>query len=661
MSDVEIELERLLADFFGNGNKAWPGMHADYKWSSRVIPFVNNARNRQHGPLVLPRLSADEKHFAFYVIIPNPRETVLVTDLVRSFAGPTLIEDFDRAIVPMEPDLRDPIERGIAASVPQASIIKLPAAQELRTELTNSMLSMLSILAHVPDRKVEQIKPIGRLIAEFEAALASGGTQASLQTLQQIEQYGGITATNIAALKIRRLDKLGASRTLLEFEGLLDVLLQHVPGAVYESALNALWTEFVEEPISRDDLAGAISDLTRSPVAVRRFLTVDFSRFGVTALSVIALLASHFKEPQALVSVASILLDPPFKTDIPEAIAPLLDIVWPEAQGPAPTVTAETEVIPSVPVGSWIELIDRLNTFDRSLVSIDNFPSWASWPSPAADDTKLADAFDRLGDEEADTVWSMVGAFLDSIGYSEVAPLSARALIRNAIMFDRFSPGDLTTITALLEIALRSGMRQTHYDELLHELQSSYQQWSSPSNASFVLDLVDRLATAACPDEDARRNFISTVFGPLLRHLPRLHSVDRSFAATLTGEVGLDLDWTLATVDSEGRGQDSVSPTTRKVLLYSLDEGVLTRCEDQLERNFPSLRVTTSHDHVGGAQLKEKVRNADIVVIATRCAKHAATGFIGKYAEPGVIFYAQGSGSASLLRATYEALDAFAT
>ncbi|MGV9862632.1 protein DpdD [Rhodococcus koreensis] len=659
MSDVELDIERLLTNFFGEGNAAWPGMDPSYRWLSRVVPFVDNARRRQHGPLVLPRMSYNRNLFVLYVIVPDPRETVFVTELIRSFAGPTLIEDFDRAIVPVQPDQRDVVERGIAAAAPRASLLKLQAASsnELRKELTDSMFSMLNMIAQRPRRELRQRKPIGRLLAEFDAALASGATDASLEILQQIDKLGGITATNLAALKIRRLDKLGHSRALLDYDGLVDVLLQHVSGTVYESVLNALWTEFVEDPVSRGDVDNALATLSASPLALRRFVDIDYSGFGSYALSVIALLAIHFEVERALTDVSSILLDPSSTAIVPPAIHSLLRVegIDDEGRTSAPSPAAEQGPAPAATVGSWTELFHRLDTFDPAHLPLEEF---TSWPSPAADDAALADSFDRLGDKHADIAWSLVGPFLESIGYSEAAPLSARALIRNAIAFDRFSPGDLATIAALLDIALRSGMKQVDYVDLLLELQSSYEQWSSPGNAPLVLDLIDRLAMSACPDEDARRNFTTTVFSPLLRHLPRLYNVDRTFAARLSTEIGLDLDWSLHTTATDAVEPDQSPLAAQRVLLYSLDEGVLSRCAEQLVQTFASLRVAISHDHVGGPQLKEKIRNADIVVIATRCAKHAATGFIGKYAESSKIFYAQGSGSASLLRATYEALEA---
>ena len=58
----------------------------------------------------------------------------------------------------------------------------------------------------------------------------------------------------------------------------------------------------------------------------------------------------------------------------------------------------------------------------------------------------------------------------------------------------------------------------------------------------------------------------------------------------------------------------------------------------ELQRLAPRLKIATSHDKAATDALKKKSRNADVVVLATRCAKHAATGFItenaGKPSSP---------------------------
>ena len=93
------------------------------------------------------------------------------------------------------------------------------------------------------------------------------------------------------------------------------------------------------------------------------------------------------------------------------------------------------------------------------------------------------------------------------------------------------------------------------------------------------------------------------------------------------------------------------------VLLYSLDEGVLERTTSVLKDTVPNAEVRLSHEKVGTPRLKHQARSVDII-LATRCAKHAATGLVRQHAsDTAVVTEADGSGSASLLRATIEALQ----
>ena len=94
-----------------------------------------------------------------------------------------------------------------------------------------------------------------------------------------------------------------------------------------------------------------------------------------------------------------------------------------------------------------------------------------------------------------------------------------------------------------------------------------------------------------------------------------------------------------------------------QMLLYSLDERVLERTKLLLGDIVPNADVRLSHDKVGSPILRQQARGADVIVLATRCAKHAATGFIRKHASSAaLVIEADGSGSASLLRAAVEAL-----
>jgi hypothetical protein len=147
---------------------------------------------------------------------------------------------------------------------------------------------------------------------------------------------------------------------------------------------------------------------------------------------------------------------------------------------------------------------------------------------------------------------------------------------------------------------------------------------------------------------------------PLHDHLARLEPDQTRFAAQLSGELGTGLEWPEA--DQAGPDRAFTDSPSLNVLLYSLDEGVLARTRALMETLAPGAEVKLSHDHVGTPRLRQYARGADLIVLATRCAKHAATGFIRSHAYPSAqVIEADGSGSASMLRAVMAGLQARTT
>jgi hypothetical protein len=117
----------------------------------------------------------------------------------------------------------------------------------------------------------------------------------------------------------------------------------------------------------------------------------------------------------------------------------------------------------------------------------------------------------------------------------------------------------------------------------------------------------------------------------------------------IASDVGLHLDWTTLELGEEAT--DEAGTVDPAILLYSLDSGSLQRTASAIERRWPEARVQVSAAKVGDQSLKQHARNADIVVLATRRAAHAATNFIqANKGEQTEIVFPDGSGSASMMR-----------
>jgi hypothetical protein len=126
-------------------------------------------------------------------------------------------------------------------------------------------------------------------------------------------------------------------------------------------------------------------------------------------------------------------------------------------------------------------------------------------------------------------------------------------------------------------------------------------------------------------------------------------------ASLATSDVGLGWDWSVD--EPELPPASTIINSRPTILLYSLDTGVVARVSAALAQLVPGSTVHSSSAKVGSAALKHQARNSDLIVVATRCAAHAATGFITDNAGAARICYPDGSGSGSMMRAVEEGLE----
>ncbi|MFE6333953.1 protein DpdD [Streptomyces sp. NPDC057798] len=665
-------LEGFLHRFFGPGNGVWPNLDPDFRYKDRTLPFVEAIRRGDDAPVVLPRVYTDRDRFVVYVIAREPGERAKTAELIRAFAGPTYIAyDEQVGIQPAWLDPDDPIEQAIRDFAGDRTTFRLETGRTLehRLNLAGALELMQRTEARRPPRMWRVAKPIGRLLAEFDASLSAGAEAASNVILEHLAAAGGVTAANLANLRIKRLDRLGRSEEILQLPELPDAVRQDPPLPVKEAILTAVYAA-LEESLAEGDLSSARARLQERGRFVPALLDTDAGRLGAQAVAVLLMAATILEDLPALRRLVKAVRSA-------DRIGELPPLVWEDAQRvlaegvgeESPPVVAEP--VPQVPeddgsktippIDSWPAFLAAVAAGSRAGKSAVEQRSWTAWAPPAVHDASLAKFLDGLENQAAEEAWRAVGAFIDADGYVAPAGLTAHAFIRNAVAFDRFGPGDLAALQALTEIALRTGPSAHTYAELLDEIGAYSSRWVSPERASIALDFVDRLFLVACPDVDARSKLAYNLLEPLWRHQGRLNEADLAFAKRLSRELGVDFSWQDRVGSDDDERELSLSDLPpMKVLLYSLDDAVLTRCAEEIKQLAPAVDTAKASDHVGSAQLRQKARSADLVVIATRCAKHAATGFITQHARTEHIHYADGSGSASMLRAAVAGLRAAA-
>ncbi|WP_280364307.1 hypothetical protein [Nocardia wallacei] len=633
------DVEWLVERFFGPGNVIWTADELNAKVRTWLQSW--NFYEESEMPYVLPRLDPHSRRWTMYVVPRSSRQAGVVRELLTAFIGPSWARFVRDRSAPHEDD---PVDAAVREFCGHDSIFVLEFSgdPDLKKGFWGALQRMRETISSRPPLTWSAPVPLGRLLAEFDLAVAIGDNATSAELLDRLA-VSGLSGVNHTYLTVKRLSRLGCHGELLRLPQLKSVVIAMPPAPVRDAILGAVYTSVVMDEVDSGDFHAARDRLVQQAEYVPLLAEGATENFSMPALTVLAIYASAIGDSERL---AQLLLIP----ELRELIAAL-------SSG---TSAVETEPSATPPADdgrearSWSELISAIvDGIDvRNLVGEE---PWRGWAPASEMDEELASKLGLLDDVAADRAWGVVGGFIESDNYQTPAPLTARCFLDIALANSRFHPRDLAGIVALTEIVLRAAPDLVAYRNLLDDVGAEAARWASADRASVVLDLADLVARAACPDTEARMRLCANILRPLSDVHPHLTQDQLRLARTLDDELGLGLFWGSAA--TSGENATSLATSVGDLLLYSLDQGVLDRVRAELNELAPNVAVTCSTDLVGNARLKQWSRHADFIVMATRCATHAATGFIRANAKAGAtIKVANGSGSASLLNAVYAAL-----
>ena len=218
---------------------------------------------------------------------------------------------------------------------------------------------------------------------------------------------------------------------------------------------------------------------------------------------------------------------------------------------------------------------------------------------------------------------------------------------------DQVSLPQITALLRTAEARLRLGVSATEYEEIVDHLTTAIDNAESPSVVGVALDALDVLASEACPNTRRREDFLACVAAMFHRWYRRIDAAQWALLRRLADELQVP-----EAVGNEPPQQSTESAASiwtsldhKRIALYSLREPALRRVQSILREICLNSRIEIFSDHVGGSPaLRTASQNADIFVIATAAAKHAATNYIEANRAPSnTTLYARGQGSTSLL------------
>lgn len=631
----------FLAAFFGQGNLVLPDRNFEGEVGRRLAPYLEPLRRGTKTPLVLPRRTREITDA--YVICWDRLQAASLRSILEAFVAHSYVA-FDGR--PRRLDQTDPVEDSVLKLVgPGTTYVLRPPSPAHAARMWRALDLMRILIAGRPERVSAAPRPLGRMLSEFHAALASGNAAGSADLLDELAG-AGLSALNLAYLRVHRLSRLGRDAELLGLPQLGDVVASNPPPLVRDGIL-AAWARLhlLDQPPKDMDFVEKAADFTaqdsRGLVALARTPITALSDDALMAVSLVALGRDDRELAHALAALPG----------LPQELRGRLAGLTGRPKVEAVETVVQKEALPTAPA-SWVDWVLKLADFTPTDVD------WADWLAPVDSDARLAEALEGVKDAEAEHAWNLVGPFLEADDMLRPAWRTSKALLVLAASYDRWAPNDVATVQALLEVFLRGAPPASEYRDILDMLAENAGRWAVVGNALAALDMVDDVARAPVSDVDARLRFAFAALEPLSRHRRRLSADLRWLGEQLSLELSVPIAWKVTESTPDPGEKTPKAALGARVLIYSLDNGVLQRTADRLAQLFPGVTVHQASDRVGTPQLRAHARGADIIGLATRCAKHAATGFIRDHASGrAVIIEADGAGSASLIRAVASGLN----
>lgn len=629
-----------------------------------------------------------------YAVAADQKEWRRLRPLLYAYMGPTLT-NFTGVI--QAPSGSDPLDT-FARALP-VEVIAIAEANGTSVEALRAVRRMIAALHRAPNGASQLPRPTSWLLSDFEDALNVGDRTTAERLIARLRDECRLDALNLRFLTVQLLASLGEWLELRNLPFFVDLCLARKPGAIAAHLAEALF---------RVDLAAAFS--AADVVDCRR--AYEDIRPLAAPLIVLPPPAALRSDGWRLYALAALTADDPDPALL-GALAGRSDLGWIAGELDKPQVVAETFVPPEpeadfAQIRKALERLAELPQAERerlleivpiqsllasdSEVTPDLVPlNWHDWLARISDpDYTQAFEIARKGKDEwpldstADPVEAaalaeaLADALADDVSRARLAqalPLIVGWLQRDGdfprpsmrpiyetvltlfVLGEARDRGIMSSAGVIGEALLAIGNSATDYQRLLESLTTLIAEGMGTGNIYLLLDLIEATLRYPCPDTSAREAFWLSALAVIEPLRIRLKPVQLASIAAL-GEL---LGWQEpplpenSTTDPDDLGGKLAN---LRIAIYTLTESAARQAVSVLNRVAPSATIQTSSEHVGSAQLKALSENADIFVITSLSAKHAATDYIRAHRPPGKpICWAAGRGFTSIVRAIEDFLS----
>ncbi|TPK52907.1 MULTISPECIES: protein DpdD [unclassified Mesorhizobium] len=334
-----------------------------------------------------------------------------------------------------------------------------------------------------------------------------------------------------------------------------------------------------------------------------------------------------------------------------------------QSSGPLPT-----EKSADASANPWINWADQLQA-GRDLASAEREVQSAptNWDAAKLRESgqlarRFADIIGGLDGKAGEIARAAVPQIFASIFSTDAAPPPATKPIASLLflliaMDDALSRTDLDLLAQLAGILIEQGLSSSEYVSLISDIEDVQKRIGSYAYLPWSLDLSEALAILPCSsaaEREARLRLFLLVLGQASSFAHRLAPHDLVPIETLAKDYGVDPDavGALKRKSEAEHGASSIPSLNGKTIgIYTLAEAAGSRAKAALEKLFPGCKVVVNSDLVATPQLENLAKTADMFVFAWKSSSHQAFYCVKDALANGEPIWAQGKGTASILRA----------
>jgi hypothetical protein len=558
-----------------------------------------------------------------------------------------------------------------STAVVRSFALRAVALEQERDRDTKSFHALLELPGLVPS-DLEWLREVGEysgVLARSVAAPATLPSPEHLQATAEVQAQGVSPETSQSSTSL----SVGQAAEAFFREGFEDharaLLRMEPPGT--EKAKQALRYARRDRTISARSLA--LETLNELPSPERRKFLSDTS---------VRALVGHMPAARPLDVVAP---ETPSSQPAGQARFPIPSAITPDADPEAPVRHAEHAADAEIPIDvlipaalpdgwrAWAAMARQGDLPELLIVEAasDGVAEWSVQPLEV-DGKAFANALDSLRDAPAtrnlllDTFPYLLRAFLEEPGYPRTAFAPIYSSLRWTLVYDvgHVTRTGLTLFYDLVAGQMAGGPSAAEYAAILEEMLACW-EGGGANDALLLLDQLDILQDFTAPDPTRRAELARVAFSRVSGWLQsdRLAPDVSEYARRLAREYGLvDLlptPYVSEHAESElATGTDWTKLKGKRVGIYTLMESAGNRLRSLITELEPACEVQLNSEKDGSAALEHLAKTADVLVIVTGCAKHAATEFIERHrpvTKP--LLRPSGRGSSSVLSILSEHLQ----